>query len=136
MELIQEPEMWDSPSDGLFVEAFWETLAALYKCEAKAAERGGSRKPEERFDDLNEDIRRALTRAKTRTLLREVIADLFAKPVEHYRAPTGAQNPAVIWRLIDQDWKRARDLALLALVSYQRKETRRRRQNRRGHYTP
>lgn len=124
MELIQQEEMWDSPAERLFVEAFWQILAALYRREADAVERGGSRKFGERVEDLNEDIRRRLTRAKTRPLLRETIADLFARPVDKYRSPAVREHPASIWRLIDDDWKRARDLALLALASYQSKERR------------
>ena len=124
MELIQQEEMWDSPEERLFVEAFWQILAALYFREAKAVERGGTRDVSDRIEDLNEDIRRRLTRAKTRPLLRETVADLFSKPVEKYRSPAIRQNPAAIWRLIDNDWKRVRDLALLALASYQSKEKR------------
>jgi len=124
MELIDQEEMWDSPAERLFVEAFWQILASLYRREADAVERGGSRTFGDRVEDLNEDIRRRLTRAKTRPLLREAIADLFAKPVRKYRSPAVREHPAAMWRLIDDDWKRARDLGLLALASYQSKENR------------
>ncbi|MBI1893415.1 MAG: type I-MYXAN CRISPR-associated Cas8a1/Cmx1 [Candidatus Rokubacteria bacterium] len=123
MELIQEQEMWDTESERYFVEAFWEILASLYAQEAKAVERGGSRKVEDRLDDLNEDIRRSLMRAKTRVLLRGYLAELFAKGG---RQPALVQNRAEIWKLMDHpwEWKRARDLALLALATYQSKEKR------------
>jgi len=124
MELIQEEEMWDNPEERLFVEAFWQVLAALYRREADAVERGGSRTFGDRIEDLNEDIRRCLTRAKTRPLLRQAIIDLFARPVEKYRSPVVRQRPDLVWHLIDDDWKRSRDLALLALASYQSKEKR------------
>lgn len=123
MELVKEREMWDTESERYFVEAFWEILASLYAQEAKAVERGGSRKVEDRLDDLNEDIRRSLMRAKTRVLLRGYLAELFAKGG---RQPTLVQNRTEIWKLMDHpwEWKRARDLALLALATYQSKEKR------------
>jgi CRISPR-associated protein Cas8a1/Csx13 len=125
MELIQETEMWDDELERRFVEAFWSTLASLYAQEAKAVERGGSRRFEERLDDLNEDIRRSLMRAKTRVLLRGFLAELFAKGS---RQPAVVQNRAGIWNLMDHpyDWKKARDLALLALATYQSKDKRER----------
>ncbi|MFW6106786.1 MAG: type I-MYXAN CRISPR-associated Cas8a1/Cmx1, partial [bacterium] len=85
MELVKEEDMWDRPEERLFVEAFWQILAALYRREGDAVQRGGSRTYVDRIEDLNEDVRRSLTRAKTRPLLRETIADLFARPVEKYR---------------------------------------------------
>lgn len=126
MKLVQNEEMWDSKAEQLFVEAFWQILAALYKQEADAVQRGGTRIVDDRMQDLNEDIRRSLTRAKTRPLLREAIAGLIAKPVEKYRSPLIREHPDVIWSLINDpyDWKRARDLALLALASYMNKEKR------------
>ena len=125
MELTQENEMWDDEFERRFVEAFWSTLASLYAQEAKATERGGSRKVDDRHEDLNEDIRRSLMRAKTRVLLRGYLAELFAKGG---RQPAVVQSRADIWNLIDHpyDWKKARDLALLALVTYQSKAKRER----------
>ncbi len=125
MEMIHETEMWDDEFERRFVEAFWSTLASLYAQEAKAVERGGSRRFEERLDDLNEDIRRSLMRAKTRGLLRGFLAELFAKGG---RQPAVVQNRAGIWNLMDDpyDWKKARDLALLALATYQSKVKRER----------
>ena len=122
MDLIQDNDMWDDPADRLLVEAFWEILASLYKREADAVERGGSRTWQNRCEDLNEEIRRSLTRSKTGPLLRETLTDLFSRPVEKYRSKSVRANPGVVWRLIDRDWKRGRDLALLALASYQSKK--------------
>lgn len=128
MELIQENAMWDKESERYFIEAFWAVLASLYAQEAKGVERGGSRKIEERLDDLNEDIRRSLVRAKTRVLLRGYLAELFAKGG---RQPAVIQNRDTIWGLINHpyDWKKARDLAMLALVTYQSKEQREKNAN-------
>jgi CRISPR-associated protein Cas8a1/Csx13 len=123
MELIKERDMWDTEEERLFVEAFWETLASLYKQEADAVERGGARKVEERWDDLNDEVKRSLMRAKTRELLRGTLAELFARAG---RQSTIREHPATIWNLLNDpyDWKKARDLALLALASYQSEEKR------------
>jgi CRISPR-associated protein Cas8a1/Csx13 len=123
MELVEETAMWNKESERYFIEAFWAMLASLYAQEAKAVERGGARKIEERLDDLNEDIRRSLVRAKTRVLLRGYLAELFAKGG---RQPAVVQNRETIWGFIDHpyDWKKARDLAMLALVTYQSREQR------------
>jgi CRISPR-associated protein Cas8a1/Csx13 len=119
MELIQQDDMWDRPEDRLFVQAFWQALASLYRQEVEGLRRGGSRSVKERLNDLNDSIRRELTQAKTRTLVRDALAQLLARAG---RQRTLREHPAVIWRLIDQDWKKGRDLALLALASYQGKK--------------
>ena len=123
MELIQENDMWESDDERNFVFAFWEALGSLYAQESKAVERGGSRTFDDRFKDRNAKIFRQLTRAKTRDLLRGSLAELFA---EAGRQQTLRRHPASIWNLIDHayNWKRARDLALLALATYQSKEKR------------
>lgn len=121
MGLIQEEEMWDSPDHRIFVDVFRETLRSLYAQEADAAKRGGSRTVEKRWEHLEEDIYRRLLRAKTRDLLREALAELFARSG---RQKSIRANPAVVWNLIDDphEWKRARDLALLALATYTKKQ--------------
>jgi CRISPR-associated protein Cas8a1/Csx13 len=123
MKLITEDDMWDTEAERVFVQAFWETLDALYAQEAAATARGGSRTVGERFEDLNDEIRRRITQAKTRTLLRMALADLFAKAG---RQKTIRAHPAVVWRLIDHadEWRKGRDLALLALASHRKKEDR------------
>jgi|GEM_PF-1112508 len=125
MKLINEPEMWDDPNDRAFLEAFWETLSRLYYLERKhAEERGGSRPPEERMNDLNDKTRRELMQAKTRLLLRKTLAEFFAKPAKLPRSEALCNNVAALWRIIDADWRKGRDLALLALMTYQSRERR------------
>ena len=123
MKLIAEDDMWDAEAEKVFVETFWETLDSLYAQEADATKRGGSRTVTERFDDLNDEIRRRITQAKTRTLLRTVLADLFAKAG---RQRSIRAHPAAIWRLLDdpKQWRKGRDLALLALASHRKREDR------------
>src|SRR5262249_19137875 len=121
MKLINEEDMWESEAEKIFVQAIWESIESVYAQEGKEThERGGSRSAEDRFNDLNEDIRRKLMQAKTRTLLRAALSELIAKAG---RPPTVRQHPAAIWRLVDHEdeWKKGRDLALLALASYQSK---------------
>ena len=125
MKLIENDLMWDTEAEKVFVETFWETLRALYRREADAAnERGGARTAGDRFEDLNEELRRALTQAKTKALLRELLTEFFARPVKKYRSPTLGKHSAVIWRLVDADWRKGRDLSLLALASYMSEEKR------------
>lgn len=123
MKLIDAEAMWDTEAEKVFVQSFWETMESLYAQEAEATERGGSRTKADRFADLNEDIRRKLTQAKTRTLLRSVLTGLFARAG---RQKTLRTYPAAVWRMIDSpdQWRKGRDLALLALASYQKKEVR------------
>ena len=124
MKLIQEEDMWDREVERLFVEAFWETLAALYRQEADAVSRGGSRSATDRMEDMNEAVRRDLMRAKTRSLLRQSLTEFFSKPIKSFRSSTLTGHAAALWRLLDDDWKKGRDLALLALASYQSKAKR------------
>ncbi len=123
-ELCEEASMWDSDEDRQFVEAFWQNLRALYAREASAvADRGGSRDPRKRWQQLNEELRRLLARATTRNQVRQVLADIFSRPAGRFRSKVLSENPGAVWRLIDADWQRGRDLALLALVSYQSAES-------------
>ena len=123
MRLVNEPAMWDSPDERLFVDAFWETLDSLYAQEAEAVSRGGERSVQDRFEHMNEDIRRRLMQAKTRVLLRAALAELFAKAGR--QRTIRAHTPA-IWRLIDHPdfWRKGRDLALLALASHRNRDVR------------
>lgn len=116
-ELIREEKMWDREAERYLVEAIWDSLASLYAQEAEAMERGGSRSLEDRWDNLNDDIRRALMRAKTRVLLRGCLVELFARAG---RPPALSRNQSLIWGLMDDpyEWRKARDLALLALATY------------------
>jgi len=117
MELAKQQDMWDSEEERVLVEAVHRSLAALYAREADAAGGGGARSPQDRWEDLNEEIRRGLMRAKTRELLRAYLADFFARAG---RRKCVQENAAALWSLINhpRHWKKARDLALLALVSY------------------
>jgi len=117
MALVEHKEMWDTEAEQLFVQAFHESLRKLYGKEKEAARRGGSRSIQERIQDLNDDIYRTLSRCKTREILRRTVTDIFAKAG---RPATVVDHTTEIWGLLNHqhDWKKARDLALLALASY------------------
>jgi CRISPR-associated protein Cas8a1/Csx13 len=119
MNLIAEDAMWDDPHNRVFLEAFWETLSRCYYMEKKAAEeRGGARTAHERINHLNEKIHRELLQASTQLLLRKTLTEFFSVPAGLPRSPSLSRNVAVVWRLIDTDWRKGRDLALLALMTY------------------
>lgn len=120
MRLINQPEMWDSEAEKVFVEAVWETLSSLYAKEAAAVSRGGSATAEKRFERLEGEIYRKLTQAKTRPLVRGVMAEMLAKAGRQHSI---GKHPQSIWHLLDdrKDWQKGRDLALLALASHRRK---------------
>ena len=124
MALISEKDMWDDPNERDFVYAFWEVNGQLRSQEAKATERGGSRSAVDRIGDLDESIQRDLMRAKTAPLFRSTISQMLGKTVKYSRATKVQERPDLIWHLIDTDWKRGRDLALLALASYENKQKR------------
>ena len=121
MELVREKEMWDSEEERIFLEALWGTLRSLYRQEADAVRRGGTRSAADRLTHLDDEIFRRLMRSKTRDLLRETLAELFAKAG---RQETIRSHPAAVWNLMNHphDWKRARDLALLALATYSKRQ--------------
>lgn len=125
MALTNEADMWDDPRDRATLEAFWDTLARHYHLECKAAEeRGGSRNADERMNDLNEQLRRSLLQAKTQLLLRKTLAEFFSRPAGLPRSEALCSNVANVWRLLNRDWRKGRDLALLALMTYQSRERR------------
>ncbi len=125
MELIKETTIWEREDERILVQACHDGLRALFAKEAKAARsRKGSRSLRDRWDDMKEDLRRNLMHAKTRQMLRGVLSEFFARA--DYAGKQGDPPPALkqhlpsVWRLLDdpRDWRKARDLSLLALASY------------------
>ena len=102
-------------SDRLFVEACHEALSYTY------GQLSSRTKDDEqiRFDKVNERFRTRLVRCKNGNNLREFIMDFWARAG---RLPAVQANWEALIQLITNDWKAARDLALLALVSYKGKE--------------
>lgn len=117
MELAEEDVMWDSPEEKALLSIFHGALRRLLDKETEALSRGGSRSLHERWDRRVEGIRRDLLHAKTLILVRKFVMELLA---EAGGSKDLTDNKAAIWRLVNHpgEWKKARDLALLALVTF------------------
>lgn len=107
----------DRELDRLFQHAIHEAMARRFRQEAEYAKRG-ARSVQDRWDDFRESSRRRFSRSNTRSTLRTTIAEFFA---EAAGSPTLRENAQAIWTFIDSpaSWRRARDLALFSLVTYQ-----------------
>lgn len=117
MNLANEERMWDNPEEAVLFSIFREGLRRLLNKEEKALARGGTRRLRERWDDKVESIHRALLRAKTLDLTRKFVVEFLADAGGD-KALT--EHRATIWRMINdrQGWKKVRDLAMLALVTF------------------
>lgn len=109
----------DQELDRLFMDAIHEAMKRRFAQEAEHAKRG-SRSVYDRWDDVIESERRRLGRSNTRSTLRTTLAEFFANAGG---SATLRENALDIWSFIDapETWRRARDLALLSLVTYQGK---------------
>lgn len=109
-KMIQKSQ-WDQESKKLFIDAFHEKLYYLYGKE-------GSKDSLPNFERINAQIRHSLLRAKNATALRKFLVDFFSR--EGKRSTTLQKNRYQIMLLITEnnDWQLTRDLALLALASY------------------
>ena len=109
-------ELDPNERDEHFVSAFHDALRNHYGIQARQAERG-SRSATQRMEDFVDQTRRDLMKANTRKLLRKTLTEFFA---EARTNETLKEYGDEIWQFIDDDreWERARDLALLSLVTY------------------
>jgi CRISPR-associated protein Cas8a1/Csx13 len=115
-QMTQSKKVEWSDRDRLFVEAFHEALSYTYgqlSSRTQADE-------QIRFDKVNERFRTRLGRCKTPKAVREFVMDFWSRAG---RLPTVQSNWEVFMQLMMEDWKAARDLALLALVSYKGKDS-------------
>jgi CRISPR-associated protein Cas8a1/Csx13 len=117
MELVKEDSMWDSPEEKNFVSIFHGALRRLLDREERSLSRGGSRNLFDRWEDRVETIRRELMHAKTLPLTRKFIVEFLAESGGNKDL---TENRISIWQFINHpsDWKKVRDLALLALVTF------------------
>ncbi len=117
MELIKGDSMWDSLEEKNFVSIFHAALRRLLDREGKSLSRGGSRNLFDRWEDKVETIRRDLMHAKTLPLTRKFIVEFLAESGGNKDL---SESRMSIWRFINHpsDWKKMRDLALLALVTF------------------
>ena len=110
----------DHDLDRLFREAIHEAMARRFRQEADYAKRG-TRSVQDRWKDFLESSRRLFSRSNTRSTLRTALTGFFA---DAGGSNTLREHAQAIWKFIDSPatWRRARDLALFSLVTYQRRE--------------
>lgn len=107
---------WPDQADKLFVEAIHNALRNRYGALAARAVAKGEKIP---FDREFERIRTSLMRAKNAQTMRGELADLFARG--GINKSLQQSWPQFLALFTGDDWQKARDLALLALVSYEGK---------------
>jgi CRISPR-associated protein Cas8a1/Csx13 len=113
--MISDAAMWDSESERLVVQAVHEALGRRYARIADdhpndlAARRN-------RFGAEYNRWRLAFAGAKTPQQFRQALCDLFSRAGRN--AVLQKQWPEVLAQLRSENWRHARDLALLALCSY------------------
>ncbi|MEM3489020.1 MAG: CRISPR-associated protein Cas8a1/Csx13, partial [Nitrososphaerota archaeon] len=117
MEIAKEDKMWDDQCEKKFYEIIHKSLRRILDSEEKALIRGGSRELKERWENKIDGFRRKLLHAKTMDILRSTIAEMLSEG-EGFKEL--GDNIDVVWRLVNdrQGWKKARDLSLLALVTF------------------
>lgn len=106
---------WDTETEKLFVQACHEAIRYTFGQLKKNADKRGE---VPNFDRENIRIRTGLGRCKNANTFREFISDFFARAG---RPPTLQAHWTELMNMILNDWKKSRDLALLALASYKGK---------------
>ena len=148
MSIANEKEVWDDPQEKDMLDAFRGAFRRLLNREYEALSRGGTRELPKRWDNTADKWHRRLLRAKTNLLLSTVVHELLAQAarspglkdgkLDERRAPAfllsktsedesdesrRARNNAFqaeFRRMLNHpgDWKKIRDLALLALTTF------------------
>jgi len=105
---------WDETSEKLFVQACHEALKRTYKKIYSYAQQKGE---VPNIDRENERIRTSLGRCKNAETFRQFITDFWSRAGQ---VPTLQEHWQELLILItgQQSWRKAKDLALLALASY------------------
>lgn len=148
MSIAKDERVWDDPLEKDMLDAFREAFRRLLNREDDALSRGGDRGLSKRWDNVADKWHRRLLHARTRFLLSSAVHELLAqaarspslkdgKPAE-WRGPVfllrrtsedenaesrRAENDefhAKFRHMVNDpnDWKRVRDLALLALATF------------------
>jgi CRISPR-associated protein Cas8a1/Csx13 len=110
-QMVQSKKIEWSQEERLFVKAFHEALRNTYGQQSERTKED----EKVRLDKVNQKFRTKLIRCKNRDSVREFVMDFWARAG---RLPTVQDNWEAFMQLMTDDWKAARDLALLALVSY------------------
>ena len=144
MSIANEKEVWDDLLEKDMLDAFRRAFRRLLNREAKGLERGGSRDLSKRWDNTADKWHRRLLHAKTKLLLSTVIHELLAQAARSPNPRGDMGGPAFLLpkasedesdesrrvrndafqaefrRMVNHpsDWKKVRDLALLALTTF------------------
>ena len=148
MSIANEKEIWEDPQEKDILDAFRSAFRRLLNREVKALGRGGSRDLPKRWDNTADKWHRRLLHARTKLLLATVVHELLAQAArspdlkgQDLVEPGGpafllskvgedeshesrrARNNAFqseFRRMVNHpsEWKKVRDLALLALATF------------------
>lgn len=144
MSISNEKEVWDDPQEKNMLDAFRRAFRRLLNREAKGLERGGSRDLLKRWDNTADKWHRRLLHARTKLLLATVVHELLAQAARSPSRKGDMGGPAFLLPKISEhesdearrvrngafqaefrrmlnhpgDWKKVRDLALLALATF------------------
>lgn len=117
--MISDQSMWDTSGEHLLVQAVHEALRGRYGQVADENKKNPVAM-KKRFEGEYDRWRLAFAGAKTPDHFRRVLCDLFSRAGRN--AVLQKQWQEVLPMLRSENWQHARDLALLALCSYQGRE--------------
>jgi len=113
-DMIADEEMWDEAGERLVVQAVHEAMRRRYG-QIADENKGKSVAMKNRMKGFREKLRLGLAGAKTEAQVRFALMDLFSRGGNNSILREAWQN---VLPIIRKDWHLARDLSLLALVSY------------------
>ena len=113
-DMIADETMWDEAGERIVVQAVHEAMRMRYG-QIADENQGKSTAMKNRMKSFREKLRLDLAGAKTESQVRFALMDLFSRGGNNSILREGWQK---ILPIIRKDWHLARDLGLLALVSY------------------
>lgn len=128
MALTKDSSMYDNPeTEMILTQVIHDMMATLFRKEREAIKSRSTLKedsPEfeerrkKREDDLVDDLYRSFSQAQTRDLFRQALMGWLTKGGTH---KTIREHRKEIWDFVNHpyNWKKARDLALLSLITYE-----------------
>ena len=159
MSIADKKEVWDDPTEKDMLDAFRRAFRRLLNREVNALRRGGTRDLSKRWDNTADKWHRRLLHAKTGLLLSSVVHELLAQAARSPNLRDGTLvepgGPTFLLSKISEDesdesrhtrndafhaefrrmvndpsdWKKIRDLALLALTTFTDKRLGQRKDN-------
>jgi CRISPR-associated protein Cas8a1/Csx13 len=116
--MIRDEQMWDEAGERNIVQAMHEAMRMRYG-QIASENKGNPVAMKNRMQAFREKLRLELAGAKTEALVRFALMDLFSRGGNNAVLRESWQS---VLPVIRKDWQLARDLGLLALVSYAGKE--------------